>query len=480
MNQPRQIFKNTIAQTISNLANRGSNILIVFVMARTLHATGVGIYATSLGYFGLLDIATNLGATAFLIREIAREPAKTNRYVVHFSVVGGVFAAIGLALFWAVLPQLGYSAELLTSLRIIALAIIPGTLNAVQYSVFVAHQRVEFATYTTLILVTLMIGVNLYLLIFGYGVVSLVIAFVVLQYVDAIVYFYFINRYITALRWEFDFSFALKLLREIKTFAAMSILGGLLAQPEIIILSLVASEAQVGFYSAALKVAGLWQFLPQVYMTNVYPVLSRSFYSGDSKFEIIQDKSIKYLLAVSLPLAVGIAVAAEPIVKLLYGPGFEASALLLQIMAWSIPITFMSEVLWRALTARNQQRSALQAQIITLFIRLGGGYALSASLAALGASLSTLVNLFLNTFLQALYLKRGGGRIRLFRLGWRLALAALTMGILTYFFNRDLQLWFLVPLAGAIYVSLVLLLKAFAPDDIALFRQILRPKANRI
>jgi O-antigen/teichoic acid export membrane protein len=480
MNQPRQIFKNTLAQTIAKLIGKGSGIIIAFVMARTLHATGIGIYATTLGYFGLLDTATNMGATTFLIREIAKEPSKTSRYVVHFSVVGGLFAAIGLVLFWAILPHLGYSTELVTSLYIITPAIIPGTLNAVQYSVFVAHQRVEFVTYTTFLLTVPTTALTVALLIFGYGVVSLIVTFVVLQYLITIVRFFFINRYIAPLHWEFEFSFALKLIREIKTFAALSILGGLLSQPEIIILSLVASEAQVGFYSAALKVIGIWQFLPQIYMTNVYPVLSRSFHLGDDKFEVIQDKSIKYLLAISLPLAVGIAATARPIVKLLYGPGFAASVLPLQIMAWAIPINFLSAVLWRALAARNRQRSVLWAQITTIFTRLGGGFALSASLASLGASISTVANLLLNSLLLAYYIGRGGGRVRFFRLGWRFILAALAMGVLTFLFSGQLQLWFLVPLAGAIYAVLVFLLRAFSPDDFALFRQIWRPKAARI
>jgi O-antigen/teichoic acid export membrane protein len=472
MNQPQRIFKNTVAQTIANLTNRASSILITFVMARTLHATGVGIYATVLGYFGLIDEATNMGATTFLIREIAKEPSKTNRYVVHFSVLGGAFAAIVLFLFWALVPHLGYSGELALCLYIIAPAIVPGTLNAVQYSVFVAHQRVEFVTYTTLMLATFTIA--------GYGVVSLVVMFVVIEYLITIVYFYFINRYIAALHWEFEFRFAIKLLRDIKTFAALSVLGGVLAQPEVIILSLVASEAQVGFYSAALKVVGLWQFIPQIYMTNVYPVLSRSHHLKDQKFEIIQDKSIKYLLAVSLPLAAGITVTAGPIVKLLYGPDFESTVLPLQIMAWNIPLVFLSAVLWRALAARDQQRSVLWARIVTLFTRLGSGFALSAFFASLGASIATMANLLLNTLLFLFYIERGGARLRLFQIGWRFVLAAVAMGILTSFFGEQLQLEFVVPLAGAIYVAFIFLLKAFSPDDFALFRQIWRPKTTRL
>jgi len=73
--------------------------------------------------------------------------------------------------------------------------------------------------------------------------------------------------------------------------------------------------------------------------------------------------------------------------------------------------------------------------------------------------------------LLSLYVKRDGTQLHALRLCWRFALVALTMGavILTF---RALQLWALVPLAAAIYVVLILLLRAFSPDDLALFRRI--------
>jgi len=478
MNQPRQIFKNTVAQTISDLIARGSSILLSFLIARTLHAAGMGIYSTVIAYFGLINEATNMGAVTFLVREIAKNPSKANRYVVHFSVVGTVVSAVVLVLLWVILPYLGYSADLTTSMYIIALAIIPGTLNAVQQSVFVAFQRVEFMTYTTLVSATITIGVSTGLLMYSYGVVGLVVTFVIVQYLVMAVYFFFINRYIVPVRWEFEFSFAIRLIREIKTFAALSVLGGLLAQPEIIILSLVASEEQVGFYSAALKVSNLWLFISQIYMNNVYPVLSRSYYLEDRKFRIIQDKSIKYLLAVSLPLTVGIIATAKPIVNLLYGPGFEPSVLQLQLLACSIPLFFLSAVFWRVLVARGEQDLVLRVRIVTLFTRLGGSYLLTAPLASLGTALSGLANSLFNTVLLGFYVRRRGSPLHLLSLGWRFVLASSVMGALTWALGHQLQLWVLVPLAGVTYTVLVFLLRAFSPDDLALFRRIWQPKVD--
>lgn len=293
MNEFRKIFRNSVALTISDLIERASKILLGFFMARIVYASGLGIYSAAMAYYGIIVLAGMMGATNYLVREIAKDPSKTSRYVTHFSVLGTVVSTLIITLFWLVLPYLGYSSELATSTYVIILAVIPGTLNITQRAVFIAHQRVEFITYTTLVSTVVNVCISLYLLMAGYGIVSLLIAFVIQQYLTMFCYFFLINRFIAVLHWKIELPFVLTLIREIKTFAALSILAGLFDRVEIIILSLVRDEAAVGFYTAGLKVVDLWHFLPQILMTNVFPVMARSHQSADRKSALIQDKSIK-------------------------------------------------------------------------------------------------------------------------------------------------------------------------------------------
>ena len=62
------------------------------------------------------------------------------------------------------------------------------------------------------------------------------------------------------------------------------------------------------------------------------------------------------------------------------------------------------------------------------------------------------------------------------RLGWRFALAAATMGALAWFLGQYFNLWILVVLSIVVYAALLIVLRAFSPDDIALFRQVWRPQ----
>jgi len=476
MNSPRLIFKNTMAQTVANLLNRFGNLLIVFIMARTLHASGVGIYATAVAYFALIDEATNMGASTYLIREIARQPDITDRFVVNFGLVGAVFSLLGLAVFYAILPHLGYGQELMLCIYLIALAVLPGTFIAIQNSVFVAHQRVEFITLITLVSTLTNILGSAFLLLNQYGVASLVAWFVVVQYLVMLLGLYLINHNIASLHWKFDYRFARHMVWDIRTFALLSILGGLMSQPEVIILSLLASEQEVGYFSAALRVAYLWLFISQIFMNNVYPVLSRSFYQADQQFQAIQAKAIKYLLVVSLPLAAGMIAAAKPITHLLYGAGFEDAIQPLQILSIGLPLAFVGAVLWRSLAARNQQDLVLGTRLVSLVTRLGGGYLLIYFWHGNGAAVSATFNLLLTAGLLAYFLHRFGVATQFWGLSWRLLLASVCMGLLPWVLSPLLSLWLLVPLAGLAYVALAWLLRVFSPDDYAIIRTVWRPR----
>ncbi len=474
MNQTRLIFKNTVVFAAAQLLDIGTSTLLAFFVSRVFHASGLGIYATATTYYGVIALAAEMGSSNLLVREIAKDLAATNRYVVHLCVMASGLGALIMAAGFLIVPHLDYSPELTSCLHIIILAIIPGTLNTIQEAVLIAHQRAEFMAYASLVKSIVNISISLYLLYHGYGIISLLIAFVIIQYIVMFVYFIFINVYISHLHWIWDLKFAISLLRQQKTFAASSILAGLFARPEVILLSLSKSTAYVGYYSAAAKVVDLWQFVPQAFMVNVFPILSRSYQFNDRKWQRIQDKAIKLLLATSLPLAAGITVAAKPILRLLFGPGFGSAILTLQLLAWSIPLVAVNAVLWRMLSARGEQYMVLRIQGFTTVVRLGFGILAIAWLGAVGAALSTLVILLIHNQLLSHYIKRDGTNVQVPRLGWRLALAALGMAGVTAAVMQlwTDQLWALVPIAAVAYVALAALFTAFSHDDLALIRSI--------
>jgi O-antigen/teichoic acid export membrane protein len=479
MIEARDIFKNTAALAIALLIERISAVFLTLFISRRLGAAGLGVYSATLGIYGVIALVVEMGAMSFVIREVAQDRSRTNHYVLHLGLMSIAAAALITALGLLIVPHLGCSAELAISVSVAILAIVPGALNTIQEAVFVAHQRVHFQTYTTVLAAVLNTALSLALLARGHGIVSIIIVFVATKSIMTVCYFFFLNRYIIRLHWEFQRSSSLILLHNIKSYAASSMLGGLFARPEIIILALVRGDAHAGYYTAALKLVDLCYLLPDTYMTNVFPALSRFHRERNEKFQDLQQKSVKYLLASSLPLAVVMTVAAEPILKLLYGPGFQSSVPVLRILAWNLPLYCMNGMLWRVLVARGEQSSNVRVQSITACTRLASGYILISSFAHLGAACASMANLLLHNCLLSLYIKSDGTRLHTIVVAWRFAIIALMTGFMVHALMERIELWILAPVAALVYISLAVLFKAFSPEDLDLFRRVIPSRLAR-
>ncbi len=485
MNPFGRVFRNTAILAASQLISRLGSIVLAFFVARILHATGLGIYAGAMAIYELVAVTGEMGVTNLLVREVGKDRSNTNRYMIHLGSMAAGVSAVLMFAFLVALPHLNYSPDLTAAMYVVILGMIPGTLNTVQEGVFVAHQRVEFITLTMSLTTTLNVLLSLYLLLTGHGIISLLISFVVTQCIVTLIYFFFINRYIARIHWEFDFHFAVDLAREIKTFAAIAILAAFFSRPEVIVLTLVSTAAQTGFYSAGLRVFNITQLFPQMYLTNVFPVFSRAFQLKDNSLEAIQDRTTKYVAAFTLPVGVGIAVAAGPIIRLLYGPGFEPSVPVLQILALNIPLSALFAIFWRVLFARHRQDLVLKGMLISTGLELVLDFILISRWGALGAAVVATAISLVYSLLLVFFVHQDGSRARPVQEGWRFGAAAAGMGVVLWVISRaispslELTLILLAPAGVVTFAVLVYLFKAFSPEDLAFIWELLGARVPR-
>lgn len=477
MSQAKNILKNTTALATAQIVQRASTACLSFLVARYLGAAALGIYTAAIVIFNIVILAARMGAETYLVREISRNKSRTSFYIVHVAVITTI-AALGVGICARlIVPQLGYSSELTACVYVVILAVVPGSLNTVLTAAFVAHQRTQFVAYSTFIAATTNLIVSVVLLNNGRTILALVTTYTLLQYCLALLSFVFLRLCVCRLQWIFNFRSAWSILKELKAFAGNSILGGMCARPEIIILSLFRNDAQIGFYSAAFRLVDVWSLLPQSYVTNVFPVLSRLHNErNQQRFKFVVGRSVKYLLTFSLPLATGLFIAARPIVELLYGQGFEPAVQALRVLAWSLPLAAIFELLWPVLMARDEQHLVLRSQVMATFGKFVGGYALIASFAALGAAISVPLMLLMQNMLLAFYVRRGGTPLRLARHGARPVLAVATMSIITVLLMGHTPLVVLIAAAAVVYAISVVFLGVFVRDERAWLRVYLRQR----
>jgi O-antigen/teichoic acid export membrane protein len=463
------VLRNTVALSLSRILEGVSGVVLTLLVARTLGPEDLGVYTGALAFYVLIAIGGQLGATTFLTRQLARDRSLTGEYLSHLGVVASVAAGVLAGITISVVPFLGLSPTLATGVTLILLAAIPGALNTLLEGVLVAYQRTSLHTGVVLVATLANVTVSVSLLLTGFGVVAVIATFVAVQFSTTLALLLMIRRYVEAVRFSFRLRTARRILREMRTFIASSALGALFARPEVVLLALLASDADIGQYSAALKIVDVWYFLPATFAINLFPVLSHSFHEGDGRAQSIQDRAVAVMLAVTVPVSVVTFVAAEPIVELLYGDGFGTSATALRFLAANVCLAALFDLFWRVLASRDRQDAVLRVQWLTTATRLGGGAALIIPFAAVGAAISTMANLTLHVALLGKGIRRDGVETRLVRLASRTVIAGAAVGLAVWLLIPQIGLVPALAAAAICYPLLALVLRVVKRADVVFF-----------
>lgn len=156
--------------------------------------------------------------------------------------------------------------------------------------------------------------------------------------------------------------------------------------PLLLVGSLVGGSG-VGLYAASQRLVTSISILSFVYHFNLYPTLARSV-SIEGEFARLLHVSFRVMAWGSIGLALGLALAASPLLSTIFGEEFNDAGPVLALLVWSIPATFLSgEARW-ALVAIGAQSRVLYAwlagliaivvagaPLISLFDELGGAAA---------------------------------------------------------------------------------------------------------
>jgi O-antigen/teichoic acid export membrane protein len=136
--------------------------------------------------------------------------------------------------------------------------------------------------------------------------------------------------------------------------ALSMLLAGVYLRIDQVMLHSLASDKELGFYAAAVKVSELFELLPAALLASVFPILAINS-SDESRMAFYIDRIFRYLMASAGLLCTFICVGAGFIVQTLYGAQFSPTAHLLSVLIWSEFAVFFGTAIANLLLARGLQ-----------------------------------------------------------------------------------------------------------------------------
>jgi O-antigen/teichoic acid export membrane protein len=196
----------------------------------------------------------------------------------------------------------------------------------------------------------------------------------------------------------------------------------------------------------------------------ILPTLSREFTKNPETIRSWYYNSVKVLLFLGLPIAVGTTFTATKIVALLYQPEIAPAAVALMILVWDLPFvmyhTFSGNIANSTLREGNAARIYVSLGIVNLALNLF----LVPQFGIIGAAFATVLTDVVGAaqfyFLFRREFGAGLGLKRLVRIGF----AAVLTGILTYLLH-DLNFLIIVPISAVFYLVAVWVSGAFTAEE---------------
>jgi len=353
--------------TFSDLiANQGIKFVIQVILARLLVPKDFGVIGMITVFIAISQSFIDSGFTNALIRD--KEPSQEDYSTVfYFNLFMAVLMYIALFFSADAISNFFKEPQLTAILRVLAIVLIINSFGLIQKTMLT--KNINFKTQTKIsVISSILSGVIAVIFAYmGFGVWSLVIQTLVMQFVQSLLLSLW-NRWVPSLVFSIDsfkrlFGFGWKLL-------VSGLINTLYNNLYFLIIGKAFSAVELGYYTNAQK---LRDIASQSITTSVqrvsYPVLS-SIKEEEKTLRAAYKKIIKTSVFITFPLMIGLAVVASPLIRLIFGQKWINAISFFQILCFAGMLFPLHAINLDILQVKGRSDLLLRLEIIKKVIGL--------------------------------------------------------------------------------------------------------------
>lgn len=195
-------------------------------------------------------------------------------------------------------------------------------------------------------------------------------------------------------RLSFSWSLGREMFSRSKHYISAAMMVVVFQQTDRIMLKWMISEAETGYYSAALTCVGITGFVFVAIIDSARPSILESKKVSEQAFrqKIIMLYAIVTIL--SLVQSVGMTVLAKFMIKILYGDAYLPAVAMLQIVVWYVAFGYYGSVRNIWILAEGKQKYLWRINLIGSIVNVVLNFVLIPYLGGCGAAIASLITQF--------------------------------------------------------------------------------------
>jgi O-antigen/teichoic acid export membrane protein len=191
-------------------------------------------------------------------------------------------------------------------------------------------------------------------------------------------------------RLSFNLIFWRSLLRQALPMGFALIMAFVFVYIDTVMLGFMKSNEEVGHYNAAYKIVLFFIGVVFAYSAAIYPVISNYYKTSLDSLKRLLHPTVKLIVTMGLPLAVGGTILAKPIMHLLYGTAYDNGIIALQILLWWVVGSSINNIYAVGLLGCDKQNRFALVMTVIVVTNLILNFILIPPFGLIGAAIATV------------------------------------------------------------------------------------------
>lgn len=468
----KRIAKNSLAPMLLALTNRLIDFGFALLMLRILAPEGAGRYQFAVVFIGYMEILTRFGLGTLLTREVARDHAESNRYLSNVTILRLLLWLASLPLMgvvlWLYVAFGGVARETVIAVGLFTVGLFFSNISDALTALFYAHEKAEYPAAISTVTTITRASLGVLALLLGGGVIGLAAVSVVSNIAAVTILSYLLLQKILRPFQNNDPGLRRYMLGESLPLMINHLLATLFFRIDVLILQPTWGDRAVGFYGAAYKYVDGINIIPSYFTLAIFPLMSRYAQTARDSLARAYILSLRLLLMIALPVAVGTPFIARELILILGGYQYLPDSMIaLQLLIWFLPFSFINQVTQYVLIAIDQQRFLTRAFLIGVAFNVGVNLLLIPRYGYQAAAITTIFSEWALLIPFYYSVRKNLCHVPWVNVAWRPVLASAVMGAALWLL-REAPVLTRVAVAGVVYFGVLVLVGGFSQPDMGL------------
>lgn len=388
----RKAGGNALSILTSDAMNRVTSFVLYALVARHLGTHEFGQLSLALTLFYIFQVLAVAGLKTLTIRQVTKDHSQTRRYFINgcATVVFSSFSS--LAVLFGFVRLMHYPADTTLVILLMSLGLFPYAISAICEGIFQAWERMHLIPYVNVPVNIAKVGCSFFLLTRKNGLYVVVLILLSSFLAVALFEVWIILRRFPSQPASLDFQFCLTTFRSAITFLGIDGTIAVMSSLNVLLLSKLATETEVGLYSAATQLMVPLLLVYQSIGQSVFPLMCRNVEPGFQSLKRISEQVIEILLTLALPAVAGLYFLGDWALSILYkNPGFQQALPALRIVSWVLISQVFTSVLGQVLVASHREKVTLRIVAVDTLFNFVIGWPLTRFYGLRGAAIALLL-----------------------------------------------------------------------------------------